>query len=97
MFERALCAGRPTEWWYPERQGKTPQELSQIFIHMKIAINMCRQCPEITKCLRHSIENNEVGIWGGMGEKMRKRARRMMNLGIPIEDVIEQLVTGARR
>lgn len=97
MFENALCTGRPTEWWYPVKEGKSGEELSQIFLNMKMAINICRECPEIARCLEHSISNNEVGIWGGMGEKTRKRARRMIKLGIPVERVVEDLVTGTKR
>jgi hypothetical protein len=94
MFQNALCQGQPTEWWYPVRDGKTSAELSEISRNMKRAMKICRECPAIVQCAQHSLENNEVGIWGGMGEKTRKRARRMVRFGAPIETVIKELVEG---
>lgn len=96
MFPEAMCLGKPTEWWYPIRDGKTSEELSEISRNMKRAMKICRQCPEIVKCAKYSLDNNEVGIWGGMGEKTRKRARRMIRFGVPIETVVSGLVVGAK-
>lgn len=92
MFENALCQGKPTEWWYPVREGKTRAELSQISLNMKLAVKICQTCPACAECLEHSIENNEVGIWGGMGERSRKRAKRMLRSGSTIQEVILQMV-----
>lgn len=92
MFKNALCNGKPTEWWYPVRDGKTRQELSEISLNMKRAMKICQECPACAPCLKYSIDNNEVGIWGGMGEKTRKRARRMLKAGISVDDVIAELV-----
>lgn len=97
MFENALCQGRPTEWWYPVREGKTSEELSQISVNMKRAMKICQTCPACTDCLQYSIDHNEVGIWGGMGEKTRKKARRMLRLGSSIDEVIAKLVVGKKR
>lgn len=94
MFQNASCHGQPTEWWYPVRDGKTGAELSEISRNMKHAMKLCRQCPALVECARHSLENNEVGIWGGMGEKTRKRARRMIRFGASIETVVKELVEG---
>lgn len=94
MFENAACQGKPTEWWYPVREGKSTAELSEIFANMKQAVQICRICPACADCLQYSIEHNEVGIWGGMGEKTRKRARRMIKFGMTPEDVVTELVKG---
>lgn len=94
MFENASCAGQPTEWWFPVREGKNRAQLSEISLNMKTAMKICRECPACTECLSYSLEHNEVGIWGGMGEKSRKRARRMVRMGTPIETVKELLVGG---
>jgi hypothetical protein len=94
MFENALCHGKPTEWWYPVREGKSREQLVEIFANMRQAVQLCKQCPACVECLQHSIENNEVGIWGGMGEKTRKRARRMIKFGMSPQDVVAELVTG---
>ena len=96
MFQNALCVGRPTDWWYPVRDGKTREELSQISLNMKKAIKICRECPACNECLKYSLENQEVGIWGGMGEKTRKRARRMLKDGTPIDMVRRRLVLGEK-
>lgn len=95
MFENALCQGKPTEWWYPVREGKTSAELSEISTNMKRAIKICQTCPACAECLQYSIQNSEVGIWGGMGEKTRKRARRMLKNGSSIQFVIDTLVVRA--
>lgn len=92
MFRGAMCSGRPTEWWYPVRDGKTHAELSEISRNMKLAIELCRACPACADCMVYSIENNEVGIWGGMGEKTRKRARRMLRHGASPNEVVSELL-----
>jgi hypothetical protein len=92
MFENAACTGKPTEWWYPVREGKSTEELSAIYHNMKHAMKICRACPERVKCFEYSIAYNEVGIWGGMGEKTRKRARNMIKRGMTAQQVVEYLV-----
>lgn len=92
MFKNALCTGLPTEWWFPIRKGKTRTELSEISRNMQKAMAICRTCPAIVDCAKHSLRNDEIGIWGGMGEKTRKKARQMIRVGITVEKVVNQLV-----
>lgn len=41
------------------------------------AKKICYRCPVIAQCLIASFENNEAfGIWGGLDEQERKRARK---------------------
>ena len=94
MFENASCAGKPTEWWYPVREGKNTEQLSEIFHNMKAALSLCKTCPACLPCLDYSLNNNEIGIWGGMGERTRKTARRMVKAGVPLSEIMQELVTG---
>lgn len=96
MFKNASCLGQPTEWWYPIRDGKTSAELSEISHNMKKAIEICRQCPACVECLDHSLKNDEIGIWGGMGEKTRKRARQMARAGVSVQEIVARLVRQER-
>ncbi len=91
-LKSASCLGHPTLWWFPERQGKTSSEIRESFANTKKATDICKGCPCLAECLTYSIKNYEIGIWGGMGEKLRKRARRMLLLGMPIHLVIEKLL-----
>ena len=91
MFEAAACAGQPTNWWFPERTGKTNVEMRLIFANTKKAISICKTCESVGECLQYSVDNHETGIWGGMGEKSRKRARRMLLNGKPMNVVLWEL------
>lgn len=91
MFKNAACNGKPTEWWFPERTDKSGPELRSIFANTKLAISICKTCECAAECLQYSIENHETGIWGGMGEKSRKRARRMLLNGSSINFVLSEL------
>jgi WhiB family redox-sensing transcriptional regulator len=43
---------------------------------IKLAKQMCYQCPVIKECLIYAFENNEdYGIWGGMTEQERRKAK----------------------
>jgi len=92
MFLGAACTGKPTEWWFPVRDGKTSTELRVIRKNMHRAVTICETCPACSECLLYSLENHEIGIWGGIGEKSRKRARRMLKQGIGIEEIRARLM-----
>ena len=91
MFEAAACNGQPTNWWFPERTGKTNEEMRLIFANTKKAISICKTCESAAECLQYSIENHEIGIWGGMGEKSRKRARKMLLNGSSMNFVLSEM------
>ena len=92
MFKNAACLGEPTVWWFPERNGKSSKELSEIWINTRKATAICKTCPCLKECLKYSLDNYEIGIWGGMGEKLRKDARRMYARGIAISDISKKLL-----
>jgi len=96
MFKNASCHGQPTDWWFPEREGKSRAELRRIFANTKKAIKICHDCPCIVECLAYSLENREVGIWGGMGEKHRKEARRLHVIGYTPTQIVEKVLGVAR-
>jgi hypothetical protein len=92
MFKNAACLGETTKWWFPERTGKSHSEMREIFFNTKRAVDICKTCPCLKDCLEYSINNYEIGIWGGMGEKLRKRARRMQSNGMPISEIIRRIL-----
>lgn len=94
MFAGAMCDGKPTEWWFPERTNKTSSEMKIISQNQRTAVTLCRNCPASAECLDYSLENREMGIWGGMGEKLRKRARRMKLQGYSSVEIIRILTGG---
>ena len=61
----AACRGEPTGLWYPE-----PGERAD-----PLAIAICRGCPVGGECLAASLYPLEQGVWGGFGERQRRRLR----------------------
>jgi WhiB family redox-sensing transcriptional regulator len=65
--ELANCKGIDPEIFFPE-QRETARTAKEI----------CRACVVRQQCLDYALENNEkFGIWGGAGEKERRRLRRL--------------------
>ena len=61
-----LCAAKDPDIWF-----------SVGAVEHKYAKTICRQCPVQAECLRYAMEAPvEHGIWGGMTERERRRARR---------------------
>ena len=92
MFKNASCLGQPTVWWFPERNGKSSIEIREVFANTKKAVTICCSCPCLDDCIAYSLNNYEVGIWGGMGEKLRKRARYMHRSGASIPVIRKKLL-----
>lgn len=71
--QRAACAGKPTDWWFPETGGSRDA---------RQALDMCATCPVQAECLQHAIRHNERhGIWGGRSERQRQRLRSASRRG----------------
>ena len=65
--ERALCAQTDPEAFFPEKGGSTRE-----------AKRICADCPVADPCLEYALGNDErFGIWGGLSERERRRARRL--------------------
>lgn len=61
----AYCKGYPKEWFFAESgQGR--------YYNSK-AKELCSECPVQLNCLNYAIAHEEMGIWGGMTEKERKK------------------------
>ena len=61
-----LCSQKDPDLWF-----------SVGAIEHKHAKTICRQCPVQAECLRYAMEAPvEHGIWGGLTERERRRARR---------------------
>ena len=59
------CRGKDPGLFYPTR-GESCDEAKAI----------CRECPVELVCRDYAIENETIGIWGGLSERERKRLRR---------------------
>lgn len=73
-IENALCRTHPEpDLWYPDNPGRSNE-------HFR-AIAICRTCPVRENCLEHALSNDErTGIWGGYGERRRRKLRRTNSL-----------------
>lgn len=49
------------------------------------AVAICRTCPVREPCAEWGIANEVYGVWGGMGERERRRARRKGNVARTLE------------
>lgn len=66
-YDDALCAQVGPEEFFPPRQGGS----------VKAAKKVCAQCPVRAKCLTYALDNGERhGVWGGLSERERRKARR---------------------
>jgi WhiB family redox-sensing transcriptional regulator len=66
---QALCAGKPAEWWYPERGGA--------FVELELSKALCRSCPVRRQCLDYALATHQTeGVWGGMSVGERRRLHR---------------------
>ena len=64
--DRSLCAQTDPEAFFPEKGGSTRE-----------AKRVCRSCEVRAECLEYALENDErFGIWGGLSERERRRAKR---------------------
>jgi WhiB family redox-sensing transcriptional regulator len=65
-FERALCAEVGPDPFFPKRGGSVAP-----------AVSICRACPVRAECLAYAMDVDDLhGVWGGMSEQGRKKARR---------------------
>lgn len=63
----AKCLDADPEAFFPEKGGSTRE-----------AKRICATCPVRSECLDHALENDErFGIWGGLSERERRRAKRL--------------------
>lgn len=64
--DRALCAQTDPEAFFPEKGGSTRE-----------AKRVCGSCDVAKECLEYALANDErFGIWGGLSERERRRAKR---------------------
>lgn len=65
----AACADVPTEVFFPERDDG---------LGNAVAKAVCATCVVRAPCRRYAEENNiDEGVWGGEGENVRRKRRRM--------------------
>lgn len=54
----AACNGMPTDYFF-DKYEEDP-------IHASTIDSMCLSCPVIKYCHQAGLDNNEVGVWGGI-------------------------------
>lgn len=65
--DRGACVGMDPDEFYPQRHDTAA---------INAAKRVCRACEVREVCLEYAIANNErAGIWGGLGDRARKRIR----------------------
>lgn len=65
------CAGRNPDLWFAAGA-----------LEHKMAKRICRNCPVQVECLTYAMEIPvDHGIWGGLTERERRRARRRAGAG----------------
>jgi WhiB family redox-sensing transcriptional regulator len=63
----ARCLDADPEAFFPEKGGSTRE-----------AKRICAACPVREECLQYALDNDErFGIWGGLSERERRRAKRL--------------------
>ncbi|MEX2549141.1 MAG: WhiB family transcriptional regulator [Nitriliruptoraceae bacterium] len=63
----AKCLDADPEAFFPEKGGSTRE-----------AKRICAACPVRSECLDHALSSDErFGIWGGLSERERRRAKRL--------------------
>ena len=63
----AKCLDADPEAFFPEKGGSTRE-----------AKRICAICPVREECLDYALAHDErFGIWGGLSERERRRAKRM--------------------
>lgn len=70
----ALCAGKPTELWFPESDREVDTEAVQ-----RVRRKYCLPCPVKRECLEWAFENPDSmleGIYGGTTGQDRDEERR---------------------
>lgn len=60
----AACAGKPVEWFYPDRGDTTVK-----------AKKVCRECPVKAECLEYGLSQAH-GVWGGVSVRGRRKIVR---------------------
>lgn len=69
--KNALCAGLPTDWWFPKKGNA----LGSI-VRTSLACTICSLCSEVENCAKtfESLPTQQkIGIWGGTNKKVKKK------------------------
>lgn len=71
--DSAPCAGK-SELFFEDNRPSVVRKAKSI----------CRGCAVKRDCLEHAIENNEIGLWGGMTANERRKYRAVRRLGVDV-------------
>lgn len=79
-LERAACAGKPTEWFFPSRSTQ------RMYADGK---RVCAACPVRVECLDAG-RDEPVGLWGGLspGERLGRAGRAVQRRATPVWCVV---------
>lgn len=77
---RAACRGRdPILWTEPDSTSTGGTRGDMDPARVRLAKEICGQCPERIPCGLWAIDNAEVGIWGGMTTRERQVIREQVS------------------
>lgn len=81
-YEAPLCASVGGDFWFPEKVkgGCNSTEL-------QMAKSICRQCSHQIECAEWGIQNEDFGVWGGLGELDRKLIKSKKNKKLKEDEV----------
>lgn len=67
-MDGALCASEPMELWFPNPpQNRERAKVDHYNKQVRMAQEICFECPVRDACLKDATERNEQhGIWGGV-------------------------------
>ncbi|MEE1752094.1 WhiB family transcriptional regulator [Streptomyces sp. SP18CS02] len=69
--EAAACRTEDPDLFFPIGTG------GPALLQAEEAKAVCRRCPVREQCLQWALENNQdIGVWGGLGENERRALRR---------------------
>ena len=88
------CANVPTVWFFPDGEERVGKNIFYPFIDRVRAI--CGKCPVRRECLKHAIDHNEFGIWGGLTRDERDKGRLSMR-NKELADTAGDQVEGVRK
>jgi WhiB family redox-sensing transcriptional regulator len=68
----AACRTYAVDYWFSETPGTSYSEAKAV----------CDTCPVRSECLKHALDHEDYGVWGGLTPRERDLYRK----GLPVGD-----------
>lgn len=76
---KPLCAEVDPELFFPQEVEVSSTKVVSVYRDVAAAKEICYSCPLIANCLEYALQNQDIGIWGGMTERQRDKLRKLKN------------------